>query len=184
MEKIELKEALLKGEPLAQKFEKLSRKYDSAHKPELLSLIILSILMYLTESELGITTIIMYALFIRLLMFSPILSFFYLLYVKLIGKVFFLKRQKRFLREMNNTLDNFVSSTQLPGTYCNTEIINNFNYSLDHFLADNLKECATLYFDEIKHREVLEEINEMHHDLKEEIQDLNDRTNGSVPGRW
>ncbi|MCU9613178.1 hypothetical protein OEV98_06385 [Caldibacillus lycopersici] len=184
MDKAQLQEAIAQGMPLAQQYEKLDRKYGSANKPEFISFIILFILLALISSENRMLVGFIYAIVFRVLFAVPILNLVYAGYLKLVGKIFFFTKQRQLLSELKEVLQTFEKTTNLPDTYCNTEILNKFTYYLNHHLADNLKECALRLHDEIKHQEVLDEIDDMRDELRREMKDFNDRTNDSTINRY
>ncbi|MFE5426110.1 hypothetical protein [Peribacillus simplex] len=69
---------------------------------------------------------------------------------------------KQIKYEIENTYGEFSKKTGLPRTYCDTSILNRFTYYLDHFLAENLKECSQMLDKERKHNEMMSKLEDIH----------------------
>ncbi|MFF2499084.1 hypothetical protein [Peribacillus sp. NPDC058075] len=102
------------------------------------------------------------AFFIRLVCFLPFLNLIYAAYSFLLGNIINFGKLKQIKHEIENTYSEFSKKTGLPRTYCDTSTLNRFAYYLDHFLADNLKECAQMLDKERKHNQMMNKLEDIH----------------------
>src|SRR5699024_3276022 len=92
---------------------------------------------------------------------APIFSFFrplamLMLIVGIIGgAVFWYLKNKQTEQMTSHYTEKIIQireeceeKTQIPYDYCDWDILNRFQYYVDNYLADTLKECANLYFQE------------------------------------
>jgi hypothetical protein len=187
-----LKDALLKGTPIAKEYEKISKKYESAKTPFFIGGILLTIILsvlfvnhvinlynqpisiigyFLEAPRYIIVGILISCAVVSMISFVvPIVSYISLGFVLLVGKCLFFKKQKRLKKEVDMKIEQFVQVTKLPNQYCNTHILSKFTYYLDTLQADNLKDCINIYNEEERHEKLLKEIKE----LKEEVASVGD----------
>jgi len=192
LEREQLLDALTKGKPLAREYEKLRGNLESAESPIFLSGTMLTIgfmifWLVLYAKYTNGTFFDVWGHFVNnpgelafLLFFSvvpviliaiiPVINLLGTGFVFIIGKCFFLGKQKKYRKEVSVALEKFTQQTQLSKSHCNTTIINKFIEYLETYQADNLKECAMLYNKEEQDKKVLAEIEK----LKEEMSAVGD----------
>ena len=65
------------------------------------------------------------------------------------------------IKEADKFLDDALQGTELPRGFCNTEAMRRFEYYLDNHIAENLKECANLYYKETENSKLHQEMQEL-----------------------
>ncbi|MGG4200763.1 hypothetical protein [Peribacillus frigoritolerans] len=175
MDKEQLRVAISNGAPIAHSLSQLERKKEKASHPLLISVLLMVIPVHIFNlsmytdaeaDEMGFFVLlfvsIIGAFILRLLCFLPILNLIYFAYSGLLGNIIFFGKIKQLKREIENTYIEFSKKTGLPRTYCDTSTLNRFAYYLDHFLADNLKECAQMLDKERKHNQMMNKLEDIH----------------------
>jgi hypothetical protein len=198
MERNQLRETLEKGKPLASQYDQFKK---SINTNSTLSFILGGIIVVLIATAVFwiwrygfavFTTMLIkdfsgflmsslfVAVFLGVLLIIPIINFIPMGIAAIIGSIFFARHIEKLETAANQTLEEFLQTTNFPETYCKAEMINKFIEYMDTYRADTLKECANLYYQETQQKEILEQVNKVQKSVDSvgnEIENLTEAVN-------